>query len=133
MENITKMEMAHDLFKKNCIKVEKAFLGLVTKVTYIPTNSPVVGLCLEYDLTNGQKVRHLIETAPRNLEAVLKKEGKPITSDNGNVRLSLCFSKDHRFAALQLFQFTNFEYRPVGEIHFMEGDEAEMELRPFVK
>lgn len=133
MANIAKMEMANVLFKKDCIKVEKAFLGLMTKVTYTPTNSPIVGLCLEYDLANGQKVKDIVEAAPSKVESVIKKEGKPQPCDNGNMRLTICFSRDHRFAALQLFQFTNFEYHPMSEIHIVEGDEAELELRPFIK
>lgn len=133
MANIAKMEMANDLFKKDCIKVEKAFLGLMTKVVYTPTNSPLVGICLEYDVANGQKVKQLIESAPSKLEAIIQKEGCPKPSDNGNVRLSICFSKDHHFAALQLSQFSNFEYHPMSEIHFVEGEDAEKELRPFIK
>lgn len=133
MANIAKMEMANDLFKKDCIKVEKVFLGLMTKVIYTPTNSPIEGVCLEYDLTNGQKVKQIVESDPCKVESVIKKEGKPQPCDNGNMRLTLCFSKDHRFVALQLFQFTNFEYHPMSEIHIVEGDEAELELRPFIK
>lgn len=133
MENVTKMEMANTLLKKECIKVEKAFLGLVTKVIYTPTNSPVMGVCLEYDLANGQKVKHLVEVAPEKVESIIQKEGEPKTTDNGNIRLSLCFSKDHRFAALQLSQFTNFEYHPISDIVIVEGEKAEMELRPFIK
>ena len=56
MENISKMEMAKALFEKTYIKVEKKFFGFITNVTYTPTNSPVVGLCLDYALTDGEKV-----------------------------------------------------------------------------
>lgn len=132
MENIAKMEMAKDLFKQNCIKVEKTFLGLKTKVTYIPTNSPVVGLYLEFDAVNGQKVMDLLSATPSEFEKILKKEGKPTTADNGNTRLYICFSKDHKFAALQLFRYSNFEYHAVGDIRFIEGDMAEMEIGTFV-
>lgn len=133
MENIKKMEMASALFKKDCIKVEKAFFGLVTKITYIPTGSPVVGLSLEFDPINGEKVSQLIDASAGNLEALIKKVGCLKCCDNGNYRLSLCFSRDHRFAALQLHQFSNFSYRSVGEIRFVEGDVAEREISLFVK
>ena len=39
MANIANMEMASAVFEKSCIKVEKKFFGLMTKVTYVPTNS----------------------------------------------------------------------------------------------
>ena len=54
--NISKMEMAGALFSQIYIKTEKAFFGLMTKVTYAPTNSSVVGICLDYNPTEGQKV-----------------------------------------------------------------------------
>lgn len=127
------MEMASVLFKKSCIKVEKSFFGLKTKVTYLTTNSPVNGLSLEYDCTNGKKVMDFMNTAPSGIDQLIEKEGKPQTSDNGNMLLTLCYSKDHQFAAFQLFQYSNFEYHVVGEIKFYEGSDAEKELSPFIK
>ena len=133
MENIKKMEMASALFEKNCIKVEKTCLGLFTKVTYTPTNSPVVGLCQEFDSANGQKVQEILSAASSELDRVEQKVGKLQVADNGCFRLSICFSKDHKFAALQIAQYTNFQYKPMGEVRFAEGEEAIKVLQPFVK
>lgn len=133
MENVKNMEMAKTVFGMNCIKVEKALFGLMTKVVYTPTNSPVVGVCLDFDPVNGEKVRHIIEVSPDKVESVVEKEGLPKACDNGNFRLSICYSKDCQFAALQLQQFSNFSYHQVGEIRFAEGELAAKELRPFVK
>jgi len=55
MENISKMEMATALFNQIYIKTEKAFFGLKTKVTYAPTNSPIVGTSLEFATGNDAK------------------------------------------------------------------------------
>ena len=54
MANIANMEMASAVFEKSCIKVEKKFFGFKTNVNYIPTNSPVVGLTLEYPTAEGE-------------------------------------------------------------------------------
>ncbi len=61
MENISKMEMASALFNKPYIKTEKKYFGFKTIVTYAKTNSPVVGICLEFSPTEGQKVQAIAE------------------------------------------------------------------------
>ena len=133
MENISKMEMANALFNKPYIKTEKKFFGFKTNVTYTKTNSPVVGICLEFSPTEGQKVQAIVEASLESLDATIQREGRPKTSDNGNYRLNLCYSQDREFAALQLQQFSEFEYHNVGGIRFVEGDEAHKLLAVFVK
>ena len=112
MENISKMEMANALFNKPYIKTEKKFFGFKTNVTYTKTNSPVVGICLEFSPTEGQKVQAIVEASLESLDATIQREGRPKTSDNGNYRLN---------------------YHNVGGIRFVEGDEAHKLLAAFVK
>ena len=104
MENISKMEMAS-----------------------------AVGICLDYSPTEGEKVKAILEATQSELLAVLKKEGRPEASANGNFRLNLCYSQDREFAALHLQQFSGFEYHTIGEIRFAAGDEAKKLLSVFVK
>ncbi|MCQ2063422.1 MAG: hypothetical protein MJY99_08830 [Fibrobacter sp.] len=132
MANIAKMEMANALFKKKCIKVEKAFFGLKTNVTYTPTNSSVVGDCLDFSCADSKKVVEFFEAAPNQVEALVQKEGQVKQSCNGNTRLFLCYSKDRKFAAMQLFLYSNFEYRAQGDAKFFEGSDAEKKLKAFV-
>ena len=133
MENISKMEMANALFSQIYIKTEKKFFGLMTKVTYTPTKSPVVGICLDYSPTEGEKVKEILATPASGLDAVLQKVGRPATTTNGNFRLNLCYSQDHEFAALHLQQISGFEYHSVSEIRFAAGEEAKKLLGAFVK
>ncbi len=133
MENISKMEMANAVFSHANIKTEKKFFGFKTNVTYTKTNSPVVGICLEFSPTEGKKVQAIVEASLESLDATIQREGQPKTSDNGNYRLNLCYSQDREFAALQLQQFSGFEYHTLGEIRFAEGDEARKLLAVFVK
>ena len=133
MENISKMEMASALFNKPYVKTEKKFFGFKTNVTYTRTNSPIVGICLEFSPTEGQKVQAIVEASLKALDETIQREGLPKTSDNGNIRLNLCYSQDHEFAALHLQQFSGFEYHTLGEIRFAEGDEARKLLAVFVK
>lgn len=133
MENISKMEMAGDLFKQIYIKTEKKFFGFMTKVTYAPTNSPVVGISLEYSPAEGQKIKTILDTPPNKIDEVLPQNGRLQTSPNGNYRLELCYSKDHEFAALHLQQFVGFEYRTVCQIRFAAGNDAKNLLNAFIK
>jgi hypothetical protein len=133
MENISKMEMAKALFEKPYIKVEKKFFGFITNITYTPTNSPIVGLCLDYALADGEKVKQLAFAAPGEVVTLIKKDGKPETSPNGHWRLSLCYSKDRKFAALCFSEFVGFEYKTIEGPRFLEGDDAGKILQAFVK
>ena len=133
MANIANMEMACAVFEKSCIKVEKKFFGFKTNVTYIPTNSPVVGLTLEYPTAEGEKLNRLFTAAPNDVESILQKVGRPVESANGHWLVSICYSKNHKFAALQLSEFVGFDYKNIGEVRFAEGEDAEKLLRPFVK
>ena len=133
MENISKMEMATALFNQIYIKTEKTFFGLKTKVTYAPTNSPVVGTSLEFAPAEGQKAKAILEASPAELDAVLQKNGHPQTGENGNMKLNLCYSRDHEFAAFHLQQFSGFEYRTIIETRFVTGAEAKKLLHAFIK
>ena len=84
MANIANMEMASAVFEKSCIKVEKKFFGLMTKVTYVPTNSPVVGVTLEYATMEGDRLNRLVVANPNNVETILQKVGRPVASSNGH-------------------------------------------------
>ena len=133
MANIAKMELASLLFQKECIRVEKSFFGLKTKVIYTPTNSPLVGKILEYDTVNGKKVLEYCNASPAQVENLLKNEGRPESCSNGNTRVFLCYSADRKFASVQIFQYSNFEYRAVSDVKFFEGVETEKIIKVLVQ
>lgn len=130
---INNMPMACALYKKSCIKVQKALWGLKTKIVYTQTNSPIEGRYLEYGPVNGFKIQHFLETSSENLDECARGMGVLQTTENGRFCLSLCYSKDRLFAAMQLSQYVDFDYCPIGKIRFAEGEEAKTLLRPFVK
>lgn len=107
--------------------------GLKTKVTYTMTNSPVVGLCFDYALADGEKVKRLVLASPDEVGMILEEQGCPSTSPNGHWRLSLCYSLDRKFAVFHFSEYVGFEYKPIGETRFVEDDDAKKLLLPFVK
>jgi hypothetical protein len=133
MKNISKMEMAKAVFGHPSIRVEKSFFGLKTKVTYTKTNSVVRGLHLEYSIDDGKKIDEFLSVEEGSLDDAVQRIGKLQTSDYGNYRLALCYSKDKRFAALQLYKYQNFSYDTDGKVWIYEGDDAEKRLHPFIK
>ena len=129
----TTLEMAHALYHNPQISMESSFFGLRKKIIYAKTNSIVEGKCFEFNPAEGEKIQRLMEANANDFGAMLRQEGVPETCENGNYRLSLCFSKDHQFAAFLLQRFVDFEYRNLGEARFIEGDSAEVYLHPFLK
>lgn len=132
MEYINNMELANALYHNPNIKVQKRFFGLKTVVIYTQTNSTVVGRYQEFDNESGRKIQQLLESTIDKLNTIARKLGHPQPVDNGKYCLSMCFSQDHQFVAMQLSQYVDFDYHPVGSIRFAEGEEAEMLLKPFV-
>ena len=56
-----------------------------------------------------------------------------VTRLSGNVRLDYILSKDHKFAAVQLFQFVPYVYEPVTQIYYYTNEVAADFARHLIK
>ena len=117
------LDMAAAVSSYNNINIKKSLFS--TKAIYTPTGSPVKAIVMEYSPTEGQKIEHLLEMPLDKMAAEIERKGKPASGANGNVRLELCISDDRQFCALQLSRFTDFNYRPLFEPRFYEGNDVE--------
>lgn len=91
----------------------------------MPTQSQAKAIILEYNPSEGERVKHLL-TIPLDMMAEeIAQKGKPVSGANGNYRLELCLSDDHQFCALQLFRFGDFRYNPIFEPRFYTGKDVE--------
>lgn len=124
------LAMQNALAHNSHIKIEKKFFGLLTKITYTPTGVPVSKTYLEYDSTVGPQAEQILFAPSTELSTLCKHKLK--ISENGKFRLYLLASKDHRFAALQLSEYRDFSFKPIGEIRIAEGDDARQILQAFV-
>ena len=124
MANIKKLEMAAALMARPDIEISTSFFGLCTKAVYLPTRSPLIVKKNDYAPEAAARIQRLLD-APAGRVAVLARDLKLEKMDIGNVRLDVCVSKDHQFAALQMLRFGDYLYRPVGEPRFYEGDDAQ--------
>ncbi|MBS7392042.1 MULTISPECIES: hypothetical protein [Hallerella] len=124
------LAMQNALAKNSNIQISTKFFGLLTKVIYKPTASPISKTYLEYDPAEGALVEQILFAPSTELSALCNHKLK--ASENGKFSLYLLASKDHRFAALQLSEYSDFSYAPVGEIRIVEGDDARQILQVFV-
>ena len=123
MSSIKSLEMAAALSAYPHITIKKSLFS--TKAIYMPTQSQAKAIILEYNPSEGERVKHLL-TIPLDMMAEeIAQKGKPVSGANGNYRLELCLSDDHQFCALQLFRFGDFRYNPIFEPRFYTGKDVE--------
>ncbi len=127
-ENEIAMQKA--LAQKTYIQIEKKFWGLKTNIIYKPTRSSVHSKYLEFEPQEGQLVQQILSAEKSELSSLCTQKVKPAA--NGKFRLYLCASQDGNFAAFQLSEYENFSFKPVSEIRFATGDEAQQILRFFM-
>lgn len=123
MSKINHLEMGAEVMALEDIEVKKSFFGLSTKLIYKPTNSVVKVKENEYTAEDGKKLANILATEPENIEEAIQKF--PISSIGiGNVKLEACISDDNQFAAVQLLNFKDFDYKPVSEVKVYTGKAA---------
>jgi len=123
MSSIKNLEMAAAFSAYQHIEIKKSLFS--TKAIYTPTQSQVKPIVLEYTPSEGERMERLLDMPLDKMAADIQEKGKPVAGANGHFRLEFCLSDDHQFCALQLFRFSDFQYKPVFEPRFYEGKDAE--------
>lgn len=88
------------------------------EIIYLPTGSVAKERTVFFDLKYLGKLTDMIENEQLNGEAEVRSCG------SGNVRMDVMISQDHRFAAVQLYQFVPYTYTPVTSVHYFTGSGA---------
>lgn len=101
----------------------KSLFGLLTKVVYKPTGSPIVAKVWEYSHADGARLRSILKVPADALQNAVG-DFRPSPSLNGNFLAEVCFSQDKAFVAVQLLQFSEMTYVPVTEPLIFEGKGA---------
>lgn len=124
MANINKLEMGRTLATDPRISTTSTFFGLIHTSVYVPTGSKMATYTFEYPAEREAKIEALIGLTGDAL-ANAATDLKTLKSDTlGNLRLEACVSADRRFAALQLFRYSNFEATPLSRLAVYEGADA---------
>ena len=115
--------MAEAVSRHTDLEIKKSFFGLFKSVYYIPTHSKVQSYEFYYDRLTKEDLEPILKVDDEKL-AESTKHVKLSSVPNGNLKVELCLSQDRQFAAVRLYQFQNFLYRPLSEIRYFEGEVA---------
>lgn len=88
------------------------------EMVYLPTGSVTRERSLFFDSKHMDKLAEMLEKGQLDAQDSIK------SAPSGNVRLDVMMSQDHKFAAVQLFQFIPYTYTPVTTVRYFTGGEA---------
>lgn len=90
------------------------FISKLNAKIYSKTNSPIIERQLYYDIADFYKLKDIIEN--NDFESIDKFK----RIEEGNIQLYVLYSKDKKFAALQLLKYEPFDFIPQTEIKIFE-------------
>ena len=131
MSRIKDLDMAPALSSHPDINIQSLFFGLVEKDIYTPTGSRLTGHIYEYSPFNGERLHQMLDGKIEQIEKVVTQGSFPVAVPVGNIRAEVCRSDDHQFVAIQLLHFADFEYKPLCEMKYFKGHDAELVSRLF--
>lgn len=118
--------MAEALLSNNNLSVESTLFGLIKRLVYAPTGSPVKVFRYNYHADAMAPLQRIIESEDKGLNAAVK-AFRAQKQAVGNVELDVCLSQDKNFVALQLLQFGDeYAYHPISSPAFFEGEQAQL-------
>lgn len=122
MTSIRNLEMAKALSSHPHVTIEKVFFSLIQRAIYQPTHS-IIGVHIQdYTSEMGEKWEKILNTPNDQLIEVIMQVGEIQKADISNIRLETCISRDRKFLGIQLFRFVDFQYHPITEVRFFEGE-----------
>ena len=126
MANFKNLKMAEALLSNNNLSVESTLFGLIKRLVYAPTGSPVKVFRYNYHADAMAPLQRIIESEDKGLNAAVK-AFRAQKQAVGNVELDVCLSQDKNFVALQLLQFGDeYAYHPISSPAFFEGEQAQL-------
>lgn len=124
MTSIKSLEMGEAVSGHIHVAIKKSFFGLKQTGIYTPTMSPIDVKTYDFNQDLGKRIEKMLNSPEDKLEETVKEIGKINSVTIGNVQLEVCLSKDHQFAALQLFKYAELMYHPITPARFYEGEKA---------
>lgn len=125
MSRFFSVEMASAVSKHPHVSIKKSLFGLFAKAYYNVTKSQIGSYENSYSRETGERIKPLFSIEDKYVIGCTKDIGLLHQQPNGNYRLDICISRDRQFIALQLFHFENLMYRPVTDVRYFEGEQAE--------
>lgn len=123
MSNIKNLQMWNNICKDARVSISKSLFGLKTTAFYTPTKSIIDARTIDYSSSDGDCIRRII-SSPREELADAIGNFHPKEVPNGNYILEIARSRDGKFIAMCLLQFTQLSYEAVTDTVIFENDEA---------
>lgn len=108
----------------NNITSSSAFLGLITRLMYQPTESRLRFVNRYYGPNLCQPLLHIISLSDQSLEKQIVHKSHYEQNCNGKMLLECCVSDDKEFVAMRLCEFDKIDYLPITEVRFVQGSLA---------
>lgn len=124
MANIKNLTMGSLLLSDPRITTVNTLFGLSSKAVYVPTGSKISSCVYEYSAQEEDKLKHLLPLTGAALADAARNVKTLKSHDIGNLRLEVCVSADHQFAAMQLFRYSNIVATPVTSLSVYEQADA---------
>lgn len=86
---------------------------------YTPTQSRIAVKSEFYDTSDFRSLKSVLESSNFSGEKTVK------SGNTGGIRMDYMYSKDRKFAAVQLFQFSSYIYQPVTEVFYYKDMAAD--------
>lgn len=131
MASIKNLQMADTVLSNPNVEYKKGFMGLGSKAIYRPTGSPITARVLDYTADMGRKLLDVMACQPQELDKKLGSAEAIEATQIGSNHLEVCLSRDHQFAALQLFTFSDLVFKPLSEVKIYEGHAAQLIAKLF--
>lgn len=89
------------------------------EVVYVPTGSVAKERSVFFDLKHLDQLTDIVNGGRFAADTNVK------SATSGNIRMDVILSADHKFAAVQLFQFVPYTYQPVTTVQYFTNERAE--------
>ena len=133
MASLNQMEIGNSLVRQQNIELRKSLFGIIKKLIYLPTGEKIKLNTYEYTPDKMSKIERTLKADSQTLKQIAEKEEAIEKAPTSNLRLEIATTESNSFAAVQLFRFADFQYQPVTEIRYCEGDDAKLIIMALLK
>lgn len=125
MSKFSLIELSNTVALHPKVSIVKGFFGLTEKAVYTPTRSKIESYENYFNHEVGMEIKQIIDAPIEKVEETINSLPDFKNEANGDIRMDICISHDHRFVAMQLNQLSGEKYEPISKVCFLEGDPAE--------
>lgn len=126
MSSFSLIELSQTVELHPKVSIKKGLFGLSKKAYYSPTKSQIESYENYFCKEVGMQIKQIIDAPMDKVEETIQSLPDFENQKNGDVRMDICISHDHKFVAMRLYQLEGEKYQPISKVSFLEGNSAEM-------